>query len=50
MKTTIAIARVSPVFPLGDVEHPARERGHGLCIVRMIEKVLGEFDDADNRV
>jgi hypothetical protein len=37
----------SPVFPLGDVEHPARKRDHGLCVTRMIEKVLGQFGDAD---
>ena len=39
--------RASPVFPLGDVKHPVRKRDHGLCVTRVIEKVLGQFGDAD---
>ena len=42
-----SIGRASPVFPLGDVEHPVRKRDHGLRVTRMIEKVLGQFGDAD---
>ena len=34
-------------FPLGDVEPPTRKRSHGLCVTRVIEKVLGQFGDVD---
>jgi hypothetical protein len=39
--------RASPVFPIGDVHHPARERDHELCVAPMIKNVLSQLGDGD---